>query len=64
MSRTRVRIQTAAVELSWIPTSQKDTRTRNVHASTAIAGHPLTLEQVRTLEEGRELLASDDAVSA
>ena len=55
----RERIQTAAVELSWIPALQKDTRTRNVHASTAIEGNPLTLEQVRALEEGHELLASD-----
>ncbi len=55
----RERIQNAAVELSWIPALQKDTRTRNVHASTAIEGNPLTLEQVRALEEGRELAASD-----
>ncbi len=55
----RERIQGAAVEVSWIPALQKDTRTRNVHASTAIEGNPLTLEQVRALEEGRELLASD-----
>lgn len=55
----RERIQGAAVELSWIPALQKDTRTRNVHASAAIEGNPLTLEQVRALEEGRELAASD-----
>ena len=55
----RERIQGAAVELSWIPALQKDTRTRNVHASTAIEGNPLTLEQVRALDEGRELAASD-----
>lgn len=55
----RERIQGATVELSWIPALQKDTRTRNVHASTAIEGNPLTLEQVRALEEGRELLASE-----
>jgi Fic family protein len=55
----RERIQGAAVELSWVPALQKDTRTRNVHASTAIEGNPLTLEQVRALEEGRELAASD-----
>lgn len=47
------------MELSWIPALQKDTRTRNVHASTAIEGNPLTLDQVRALEEGRELVASD-----
>lgn len=56
----RERIQGAAVELSWIPALQKDTRTRNGHASTAIEGNPLTLEQVRALEEGRELEAADE----
>ena len=55
----RERILSATVELSWVPALQKDTRTRNVHASTAIEGNPLTLEQVRALEEGRELAASD-----
>lgn len=50
----RERIQSASVSLPWIPALQKDTRTRNVHASTAIEGNPLTLEQVRGLEEGRE----------
>lgn len=51
----RERIQSAVVDLAWVPALQKDTRTRNVHASTAIEGNPLTLEQVRALEEGREL---------
>lgn len=55
----RERIQGAAVELSWIPALQKDTRTRNSHASTAIEGNPLTLQQVRALEEGRDLVAID-----
>ena len=54
----RERIQGAAVELSWVPALQKDSRSRNVHASTAIEGNPLTLEQVRALEDGRELAAS------
>ena len=54
----RERIQNAVVDLAWIPALQKDTRTRNVHASTAIEANPLTLEQVRALEEGRELAAS------
>src|SRR5690606_34198291 len=56
----RERIQGAAIELSWIPSLQKDTRTRNGHASTAIEGNPLTLEQVRALEEGRELAAVEE----
>ena len=59
VAAVRARIQGAAVELSWIPALQKDTRTRNVHASTAIEGNPLTLEQVRALEEGRELAAAE-----
>lgn len=56
----RERIQSAAIELSWVPALQKDSRSRNVHASTAIEGNPLTLEQVRLIEEGRTLAASDD----
>ena len=59
LAALRERIFGAAVELSWIPALQKDTRTRNSHASTAIEGNPLTLEQVRDLEEGREPAASD-----
>ena len=55
----RERIQSSAVELSWIPALQKDTRTRNAHASTAIEGNPLTIEQVRAIEEGRELVEPD-----
>lgn len=55
----RERIQSASLELAWIPALQKDTRSRNVHASTAIEGNPLTLEQVRALEEGREIVATD-----
>lgn len=56
----RERIQNAVVDLAWIPALQKDTRTRNVHASTAIEGNPLTLEQVRVLEEGQDLSASSE----
>jgi cell filamentation protein, protein adenylyltransferase len=55
----RQRIELAALELPWIPALQKDARARNVHASTAIEGNPLTLEQVRALEEGRSLETSD-----
>jgi len=56
----RERIQGAVVDLAWIPALQKDTRNRNAHASTAIEGNPLTLEQVRALEEGRELSAPEE----
>jgi Fic family protein len=60
ISALRERIDSASVSLPWVPALQKDTRTRNGHASTAIEGNPLTLEQVRALEEGRELVASDE----
>ena len=50
----RERILGAGVELAWVPALQKDARTRTVHASTAIEGNPLTLEEVRALEEGRD----------
>src|SRR5712692_10402501 len=53
----RERIMSAAVEVPWIPALQRDTRARNAHSSTAIEGNPLTLEQVRAVEQGRELSA-------
>jgi Fic family protein len=56
----RERIQGSAWELSWAPALQQDARRRNAHASTAIEGNPLTLEQVRALEEGREITGADD----
>jgi Fic family protein len=54
----RERILTAAVQVPWIPALQKDTRARNAHSSTAIEGNPLTLEQVRAIEEGRQIPAT------
>lgn len=53
----RERILAATVQVEWIPALQKDTRVRNTHSSTAIEGNPLTLEQVRAVEEGREVPA-------
>jgi len=57
IAAVRERIQAATVQVHWIPALQKDTRTRNTHSSTAIEGNPLTLEQVRAVEEGREIPA-------
>jgi len=53
----RERIQRAAVQVPWIPALQKDTRARNTHSSTAIEGNPLTLEEVRALEDGTTVAA-------
>ncbi|MBI5508105.1 MAG: Fic family protein [Deltaproteobacteria bacterium] len=56
IAAVRERIQAAAVEVAWIPALQKDSRARNAHSSTAIEGNPLTLEQVRAVEEQGTLL--------
>jgi len=56
----RERIQGAVIDFAWIPVLQKDTRNRNTHASTAIEGNPLTLKQVRAIDEGKELSGADD----
>ncbi|HPG00518.1 MAG TPA: Fic family protein [Kiritimatiellia bacterium] len=53
----RERILTATVDVAWIPVLQMDSRARNAHCSTAIEGNPLTLEQVRAVEEGRDIPA-------
>lgn len=53
----REKILSTTVQVTWIPALQKDARVRNTHSSTAIEGNPLTLEQVRALEEGRPLTA-------
>jgi Fic family protein len=53
----RERILAATVQVPWMPSLQRDARVRNTHSSTAIEGNPLTLEQVRLIEEGHELPA-------
>lgn len=57
----RERIRNATVQVPWIPALQKDSRARNTHSSTAIEGNPLTLEEVRALEEGMTVVAPDRA---
>src|SRR5438067_9746260 len=61
IAAVRERIQGAAVQVAWIPALQKDTRARNAHSSTAIEGNPLTLEQVRAVEEGATVGATERA---
>ena len=53
----RERILAATVQVPWMPSLQREARVRNTHSSTAIEGNPLTLEQVRLIEEGHELPA-------
>lgn len=51
----REKILAATIQVAWIPKLQRDSRARNTHSSTAIEGNPLTLEQVRLLEQGQSL---------
>ena len=53
----RERILAATVQVPWMPSLQREARVRNTHSSTAIEGNPLTLEQVRLIEEGHGLSA-------
>ena len=56
----RENILAATVQVPWMPALQKDARVRNTHSSTAIEGNPLTLEQVRAIEEGRAVTINTD----
>lgn len=53
VSAYRQKIFAATIQVPWIPILQREARTRTTHSSTAIEGNPLTLEDVRALEEGR-----------
>lgn len=55
ISAYRQKILSATVQVPWIPILQRDSRIRTTHSSTAIEGNPLTLEEVRALEEGRPI---------
>ena len=54
----REKIVASTIQVSWMPALQKDARVRNTHGSTAIEGNPLTLEEVKILEEGKQLLTA------
>lgn len=51
----KAKIAGATVQVAWTPQLAKDSRQRGAHASTAIEGNPLTLEEVRALESGAPL---------
>lgn len=51
----KAKIAAATVQVAWVPQLAKDSRQRGAHASTAIEGNPLTLEEVRALEGGMPL---------
>ena len=55
IAELRARIGSAAIQVSWIPQLQKDSRQRGAYASTAIEGNVLTLPEVQALEAGAAL---------
>lgn len=51
-SALKALLEAGLLKVSWLPVVQKDARVRATHSSTAIEGNPLTLSQVRSVEEG------------
>ncbi len=60
IAAVRERIVSATIEVPWMPALQLDSRARSAHSSTAIEGNPLTLEEVRALEQGRDVAPATD----
>lgn len=60
ISAYRQKVLAATVQVPWVPVLQRDSRTRTTHSSTAIEGNPLTLEEVRALEEGRAVRGASE----
>lgn len=51
----RVWINSAVVDVAWLPILQHETAARLAHSSTAIEGNPLTLPEVEALARGEEI---------
>lgn len=51
----RVWINSAVVDVSWLPILQRETAARLAHSSTAIEGNPLTLPEVVAIARGEEI---------
>ncbi len=56
----RAKIAAATIQVTWTPQLAQDSRQRGAHASTAIEGNPLSLEEVRAVEAGAPLPARDE----
>ncbi len=54
----RALIQQASIQLSWLPVLQSEARRRGAHSSTAIEGNPLTLNQVKSIDQGMRVKTS------
>ncbi len=51
----KVWINSAVVDVAWLPILQRETAARLAHSSTAIEGNPLTLPEVEALARGEEI---------
>lgn len=51
----RVWINSAVVDVAWLPILQREIAARLAHSSTAIEGNPLTLREVEALARGEEI---------
>ena len=51
----RAWINSAVVDVSWLPILQRETAARLAHSSTAIEGNPLTLPEVEAIARGEEI---------
>src|ERR1043166_3977569 len=60
IAQLRANIAAAAIQVTWVPQLQQDSRERGAHASTAIEGNPLALAEVRVLEGGAALPARSE----
>jgi len=54
-TEARAWINSAVVDVSWLPILQRETTARLAHSSTAIEGNPLTLPEVEALARGEEI---------
>ena len=54
-------IHQSVIDVSWLPTLQRDTAMRLTHSSTAIEGNPLSLHQVEAVIAGQDIPASLNA---
>lgn len=53
-------IEKASIKLAWLPVLQSEARRRSAHSSTAIEGNPLTLNQIKAIEQGKKVLSAGD----
>lgn len=54
-SALRSWIESASLQIAWLPILQKESRVRNTRSSTSIEGNPLNLSQVEAIDRGERV---------